>query len=86
MDWSIKRNVGPGERIHSLPKDQHGVERITFKLNKYQRSVLDAYCQESGVKVSDVVRSALQMYFDHIGYVPPADHSGDSNQLKLYPD
>lgn len=86
MDWSIQRNVGPGVKAHSLPKDKQGVERITFKLNKYQRSVLDAYCQESGVKVSDVVRSALQMYFEHIGYKPQIDNSGDSNQLKLYPD
>jgi hypothetical protein len=84
-DWSIKPNFEKGIRIHSKPDDQQGVERIAFKMSKKQRSVLSSYCQETGLSISNVMRTALQLYFDQSGYNPP-EQTEDSNQLKLYPD
>lgn len=86
IDFSVKKNFDKGIRIHGKPENQKTKERVTIVLNKKQRSVLSAYCQESGNTISDVIRTSLQMYFDSIGYIATIDQSDDCNQLKLYPE
>ncbi len=84
MDWNVTRNVGQGIRVHAKPENELSKERTTFMLKKNQREFLNAYCQQSGLSLSEVIRFALQDYFEKVGFRFETGNDEDSRQLKMF--
>lgn len=84
IDFTVKKNVGEGIRVHKKPEEQIAQQRITFKMTKKQRSILYTYCKDFDLSVSEVVRTALAEYFTKTGYNPIPDEPQDDRQIKMF--
>lgn len=84
IDFTVKRNVEKGVSRYRKAEDQKGNQRLTFLMTKKQRSILFDYCNEKGLYLSEVIRIALNDYFEKVGYVIPPDPVEDKRQLKMF--
>jgi hypothetical protein len=84
-DFSLKRNFAKGIRIHKTPDKEKVKERTVFLLSKAQRTALNSYCAQSGMSMSDVVRIALNDYFEKVNFhFEDPEDNGNKDQLKMF--
>jgi len=86
MDWTLEKNTGNKSRARIKPADKLGINRVVVKMTNDQRKYLGAYCELSGMDMSDVIRTYLKEYFERVDFDYNGGNIVDERQLKIFPE